>query len=223
MAIDREALNKALMEGLGTIGRDSPIGPLYGDLYSEATPLPKRDVDAAKKLLADAGFGSSLQIELVYPPDEEGSTQIAQILRSQLKEVGVDVTLNASTKYYDDVPNNWLDANFAITFWASRADPQAYLDLMLHSAVKDQDLGKWNESHFADEELDKNIDAARTESDVKKRASYMAEIQRILIERGPGFITYFKPNLAALSTRVKGIELAPDTGMTSFSTAELSS
>lgn len=222
LAIDRAALNKALTEGLGSVGRDSPIGPLYGDLYSEATPFPKRDVEAAKKLLAEAGYKDGLQIELVYPPDEEGSTQIAQILRSQLKEVGVDVTLNGFAKYYDDVPNNWLEANFAITFWASRPDPQTYLDLMLHSGSKGSDLGKWNEAHVADADLDKNIDAARIEPDPKKRAGYTAEIQRILIERGSAYITFFKPNLAALSKRVKGIELAPDAGMTTFSTAEIS-
>lgn len=222
LAIDRAALNQTVLEGLGDPGRDSPIGPLYGDFYTEATPLPARNVEEAKKLLATAGYENGFDITLYYPEGEENSDDIAQLVASQWKQAGVNVALQSlkSDAYYGDGPNNWLDADLAITFWASRPDPQNYLDLMLHSNTGGE-LGKWNEAHLADEELDKNIDAARTEPDVKKRAGYMAEIQRIMIERGPGYIPFFRPLLAARRSNVSGIELAPDPGLTSFSTAEI--
>lgn len=224
LAMNRDEVNKAIFQGLATPGRDTPIGPLYGDLYSEATPVPKRDVAAAKQLLADAGYPNGLDIDFYVPQGEEGSDELAQVLQAQWKEAGINVKLQIvpQSVYYSDKPNNWLDADLAVTFWASRPDPQAYLDLAWRSK-EGTDLGKWNEAHFSDPELDKLIDAARIETDTKKRAQDFAEIQRILIERGPSYIPYFQPLFVAQSKKVSGIDPAGDVGLTTFASATIQS
>ena len=211
LAMDRDAINKAAFQGLGAIGRDSPIGPLYKDYYTEATPLPKRDPAAAKKLLEEAGYKDGLTMDF-YVADATGYADIAQVLQAQWKEAGITVNLKVTPQsvYYSDAPNNWLDADLGMTGWSTRPDPQIYMDVMIKSD------GYWNEAHWKDEEVDKQIAAAASTTDVKERAKAYAEIQRIMIERGPSYIPVFTPLLAAQSKKVQGIDLAAFSGMTDF-------
>jgi hypothetical protein len=44
LATDRQAVYDLVQQGFGKIGRDSPIGPMYKQYYSEETPLPQRDI-----------------------------------------------------------------------------------------------------------------------------------------------------------------------------------
>ncbi|MEP7284245.1 MAG: ABC transporter substrate-binding protein [Chloroflexota bacterium] len=217
LSIDRDGLNKAVIQGLGAPGQDTPIGPLYKDFYSTATPLPKRDVAAAKALLEKAGYKDGLALDFYAPQGEFNADDLAQALQAQLKEAGITLTLKLvqPSVYYDKGPNTWLESTFGLTNWASRPDPQSYLDLIYKTGAD------YNEAHYSNPDLDKLIDAARVEVDVKKRATIMADIQKILIESGPSFIPYFYPLLAAQSKKVSGIEVAPDPGLTSFANAAI--
>jgi len=62
-AVDRKAILEGSFEGLGVTGRDTPIGPAYGDYYLEV-PEPKRDIAKAKRLLEEAGYGDGLTVTL---------------------------------------------------------------------------------------------------------------------------------------------------------------
>jgi peptide/nickel transport system substrate-binding protein len=87
-AIDKEAY-KELLNGYGTIigGPVPPTDPWYEDL----TKVAPYDPAAAKAALEKAGYGSGLKVTLIwpniYPPNQ------AEFVASQLKDVGVDVTI----------------------------------------------------------------------------------------------------------------------------------
>jgi peptide/nickel transport system substrate-binding protein len=70
----------------------------------------------------------------------------------------------------------------------------------------------WNEAHFCDEEFDRLADVAGSSLDEAERAEAYAEIQRILIERGPLIIPFFFPQLAVHSDVVEGIEIKAFSG-----------
>ncbi|MCJ7659223.1 MAG: ABC transporter substrate-binding protein, partial [Anaerolineales bacterium] len=90
LATDREAIYQLVLQGYGKVGRDSPIGPLYSQYYTEETPLPERDVDAAKSLLAEAGYPDGLELTL-HTPDTGNRPNLAVVLKEQWSEAGVDV------------------------------------------------------------------------------------------------------------------------------------
>ncbi len=217
LAIDRDAINKAVFQGLATPGRDTPVGPLYGDLFTDKTNLPKRDVAAAKKLLADAGYPDGIKFDLAVPQGEQNADELAQVLQAQWKEAGINVEIKLidQSVYYGDAksPLYWLEADLAITFWASRPDPQIYMDQLYKTGAD------YNEAHYSDADLDKLIDSARIETDKAKRAAIFADIQKALIDRGPSIIPYFQPVFSAHSKKVSGILLAADQGLTNFSNA----
>jgi peptide/nickel transport system substrate-binding protein len=215
LATDRAAAAEAIYGGLATPGQDTPIGPLYGDYFAEDVQAPARDVEAARALLAEAGFAEGLDLDFYLPQGEFNADELAQVLQQQWAEVGIRVTLRPTPPniYYSEGPNNWLEAQLGLTNWATRPDPQVYLDVSVKTGAV------YNEAKYSDPEVDALIDQARTETDVEARAEIMSDIQRILVERGPFIIPYFQPALAAQSANVSGIELIADPGLTSFADA----
>ena len=126
---------------------------------------------------------------------------MATIMKEQMAEAGItiDIQLVPPDVYYG-ADNLWLEADFAMTDWGSRATPQSYLDLAYTCAAN------WNESHYCDPELDELAAQAAVELDTEKRAELYAEIQEIFMDRGPLIVAYFTNNLFGAHKKVKGIK-----------------
>lgn len=211
MTIDRQAIFQLVQQGLGALGRDTPIGPMYKDFYTESIPLPKQDIAGAKKLLSDAGYPNGLDLTLQLP-DAQNFPDLAAVLKDQLAQAGINVAISVEPEnvYYAAGQNGWLEAPFGITGWGSRPYPQFYLDVMLECGAK------WNESHFCDQTFDQQAKIAGTSMDKQAQINAYDQIQKILIERGPIIVPYFFPQLAATSDKVQGFTLNPFYGRTDF-------
>jgi peptide/nickel transport system substrate-binding protein len=197
-AIDRKAILDGAFQGLGVTGRDTPFGPAYADYYLNVPELP-RDLSKAKKLLAEAGYASGLKVTLTTQQSSPVPA-MATILKEQLAEAGVtvDIQLVPPDVYYG-ADNLWLEADFSITDWGARATPQPYLELAYTSGAQ------WNESHWADPEVDALSKQAAGEADRAKRAEIYKKVQRIFIERGPVLVPFFSNSLWGASRKLKGI------------------
>ena len=198
-ATDRSAILEGAIGGLGTVGRDTPIGPSYPDFYLDV-PEPKRDVEKAKELLAAAGYADGLDIT-IHTQQQSPVPAIATIWKEQLAEAGVNVEIQLvpSEVYYSEM---WLEVDFGITDWGPRPYPQPYLDLAYTSGAP------WNETYWTDAELDELALAAAKEMDHEKRVALYKEIQEIFIDRGPVIIPFFIDNLWGARANVKGIRPA---------------
>jgi peptide/nickel transport system substrate-binding protein len=215
LATDRTALFELVQQGYGAVGRDSPIGPLYADYYSQDALLPARDVNAARDLLAEAGYTNGITLEL-HTPDTENRPDLAAALKDQWQEAGIniDVVVEPESVYYGD--DGWLEVDLGITGWGSRPYPQFYLDVML---VCD---AKWNEAHWCDAEFDQLVETAGTTLDEDERIEAYREIQRILIERGPIIVPYFSATNAAINSQFTGFQLKAFPGRTDLRDVSLS-
>lgn len=215
LATDRKEIFELVQQGYGAVGRDSPIGPLYTTYYSEETPLPSRDVQAAIDLLQKAGYEQGdLQLEM-SAPDTGGRPDLAAVIKAQWEEAGVlvDINIVPESVYYGD--NLWLEANLGITGWGSRPVPQFYLDTMLVTGAR------WNESKFSDEELDALAALTGTTLDENERIEAYEEIQRILIERGPVIVPYFFAQFGVIRDQFEGFELKAFAGRTDLRNVSL--
>jgi peptide/nickel transport system substrate-binding protein len=196
---DRAAILDGAVDGLGTTGRDTPIGPAYGDFYLDV-PEPVRDVEKAKALLAEAGFGDGLDI-VITTQESSPVPAIATIWKEQMAEIGVNVEIQlVPSDVYYGADNMWLEAPFGITDWGARPSPQPYLDLAYVTGAQ------WNESHWSDPELDELAALAAKEMDPDERIRLYHQIQEIFIERGPVIIPFFINNLWGASTELQGLE-----------------
>lgn len=118
-AIDIEAIDKRVMRGLAT-----PVPLLIAPQLFEGSKDIKRwpyDVDAAKKLLADAGYPDGFSVSMDCPNDRYvNDEQICQAVVSMLAKIGVTVNLNAQpkSKYFAKVlaPGGY-DTDFYLLGW----------------------------------------------------------------------------------------------------------
>lgn len=201
LATDRSAILQAARLGYGVAGRDTPIGPAFGDYYL-AVPEPKRDVAKAKALLKEAG-AENLKIT-VMAQNSFDVPKIATVWKEQLAEAGVTLDINVVPvdSYYQD--DGWLQVDYGITDWGSRATPQPYLQLAYVTGAK------WNESHWSDPELDQLAAQVASEMDHAKRVELYKKIQRIFVDRGPIIVPYFEKSIVAILPKVKGVAVHPD-------------
>ncbi|GAB4445214.1 MAG: ABC transporter substrate-binding protein [Chloroflexi bacterium OHK40] len=215
LATDRQAIFETVTLGLGAVGRDSPIGPLYAAYYNEETPIPPRDPARARELLAEAGFADGLTLDF-HVPDSGDRPDLAVVLKEQWAEAGitVNVIVEPESVYYGE--NGWLEVDLGITGWGSRPYPQFYLDTMLVTGAV------WNESKFSDPEFDQLAQTAGTSLDEAERVAAYKEIQRILIERGPVIIPYFFASLGAVREGFEGFELRAFPGRTDLAAVRAS-
>ena len=196
LATDRKAILDVAFEGMGVTGRDTPIGPSYGEFYLDV-PEPQRYLEKARELLAEAGYPDGFTFTL-HAMTLSPVPSIATIWKEQLADIGVevDIQLAPAEVYYE----NWLEVQFGITDWAARPYPQPYLDLAYRCGAP------WNETHWCDDEHDQLARAASMEMDPDERVRLYHEIQEIFMERGPIIIPFFVDNLWGASTDLKGIQ-----------------
>jgi len=214
-ATNREATLNAVQLGYGVVGRDSPVGPMFTGLFDPSVEALPFDPDFARDLLADAGYADGLTLDL-YAPDSGSRPLLAQALKAQWAEVGVEVNLQIVPESFYWSDEGWLEVDLGITNWGSRPYPQFYLTQMFTCDALPP--AGWNEARFCDEAFDDLVALAGSTTDPDELVATYSQIQRILAEEGPVLILYFWPQVAAYRDVFGGVELKPFAGRTDFRT-----
>ena len=211
LATDRDAIWERVQLGYGAVGKDSPIGPAFGQYFLHDAEVPARDPGAAAALLAEAGYPDGLDMTL-HAPNSGNFPDLTQALASQWEEAGirVEIQLEDENTYWSEL---WDQVDLGTTGWGARPVPQLFLDLAYHSE------GPWNESHYSNERVDKLIEIARSSLDQDARAAAYKEIQQIFLEDGPIVVPYFFAQFMVLASHISGVELQPFAGRTNFNQA----
>jgi peptide/nickel transport system substrate-binding protein len=121
-AIDREALNQVVFEGQYMTGNQW-AAPGNG-WYDETHPLPARDVERARALLAEAGVQTPLNVELTTG-NSPVAMQAGQVIQSMAAEAGFNIQLRATefaTLLTENVAGNF---DMSLQGWSGRIDPDA--------------------------------------------------------------------------------------------------
>jgi peptide/nickel transport system substrate-binding protein len=210
MTLDRPKIIKQLFNGFGDPGNDAgPFAPVY-PVTDKKLPQRHQDLAAAKKLLAKAGYPRGFKVTLTAPQFAE-IPQLAQILSSSVKKIGIDMPLSLVTydAYYAGTysggatgrgTNPWLNSPIDITDWAHRSVP----NVVLGSAFKTG--GVWNAADYSNKKIDALIGSFFGAVSLKDQKKYSAQIMKILQHDTPVIFPYFfKWNVAA-SKRVKGFQ-----------------
>lgn len=203
-ALDRPALLESVGSGVGQLGNDHLIAPLYP---AAPTGLAQRARDRQRvaDLLKSAGV-EQLAFPLTFDPPNK---DLAVTLANQLKQVGITVTLSqrTSAEFYGgdqrkDTP--WLFTQANLVSWAGRPVPSQFIIPMVKSG------GIWNGSKYANPALDAAADAydsATTDAERKAKAEVIA---RTLNEDVPAIIAYWAGTVRAYNSRkVTGVHAHP--------------
>jgi peptide/nickel transport system substrate-binding protein len=203
LIVDRDAMVEQVLAGYGRVAND-----LYSPLdaaYAKDLPQRKQDLDAAKKLLADAGK-SDLTIDLFAPNDTAGLPEMVQLFAEQAK--GAGITVNAQVidggTYWGD---EYLKRTFAVDYWGTR-------NFLLQVAAGSlKDVSPYPDDHWPPEgsTFEDDYKAALAETDDTKRKVITDKMQKELYETGGLIIPFFQNLLDAYNGRVQGLVARPNT------------
>jgi len=208
LAFDRQALVDQVLAGKGSLGNDHPISPVYA-YWDSTQPQKTKDVEAAKKLLTAAGK-TGLKVDM-YVPKLQEIPQLAEVLQTQLKDIGVEANLKviSTDTFYDHwckVYNSKVEPagcdggeDFGIVDYGNRGTPDVYL-------VKAYATGEWNSAHYISQPFNDAVKKYQSALTLDDRKPPIAEVQKIANNDVPYMIPYFYDSLTAWSNKVDGIQ-----------------
>jgi len=198
-AIDPNAVLQVAHRGLGQPGEHHHVSPVHPE-YAKLPP-PARDVARAKKLLAEAGYPSGIDVEIICRPQPAWELLAVQTMVEQWKEAGIRVKINVmpSTQYWEV----WTKVPFGFTTWAHR--PLGIMSL----ALAYRSGGPWNESKYSNPEFDRLLTQAEGTLDIASRREIMSRLEAILQEDGPIVQPVWRAIFTFHDKRVQGFKPHP--------------
>lgn len=204
-AVDRSFITKALMRGIAKPQR-SPIiesSPFFDDTI----PAYDVDLDKAKALMAEAGHADGMELTVDFiPGTKEQQQSVAEYLKSQLKKIGIEVTVRAAPDFPTwagrvggqdfemtmDVVFNWGDPVIGVH--------RSYLCSNIRKGVI------WsNTQSYCNERVDELLNAAAVEQDPAKRKAMYAEFQQIVATDLPIYWINSLPYHTAYDKRLQNV------------------
>jgi peptide/nickel transport system substrate-binding protein len=198
--MDHKQILDTAFKGLGQVAENHHVCPIHPD-YAALPPL-KRDVEKAKKLLAEAGYKDGITVEIANG-DTEGRwmTDVCAIFKNQLAPAGINLKINKmpANQYWEV----WDKAPWGYTAWTHRPLGTMVLGLGYRSGVP------WNETAYNNPKFDAALDDAEATLDVNERKKKMAVCEKILQDDAVIPQPFWRSVFKAANKRVKGHQTHP--------------
>jgi len=175
-AIDRAAINHAVWfdTALMTDVIFTPAVWAYDDAYH---PYLKRDLARAKQLLAQAGHPNGFAFELLTRGDNTGFQQAAELIKDQLQEAGIDVTIRLVANTAFTAARRAGEHQVAYGGTNPGLDPDGWVYPYFSSK------GALNsDTHYSNPEVDSLLERARTTLDPAVRKTLYQQVQRLIMD-----------------------------------------
>lgn len=200
LSIDRNVINRVAFAGQFTA--DNQMMPPSSPYYDQAHPMPARDIAKAKDLITKAG-GGRIPVEITFA-NALTDARVGQIVQSMAAEAGFDVKLvplESATAV-----ERYFAGNFEVFIgnWGGRADPDGNIYPFL-ACDGAQNMGK-----YCNPELDKVLNAGRSEPDSTKRKAIYDQAAAIYLSDYPLLPLYHPSWFFATRAEVSGIKMYPD-------------
>jgi len=159
--------------------------------FDVTLPIPRRDLKAAKAELAQSKYDpSQYTIEIGWVAEVPFEEKVALLFQQNMAEIGIKVNvvkvpwalMTERASKPETTPHVSL-----IYVSAAFPDPDALLYNMYHSKA----AGTWLSMEWLqDPEIDRLLDAARTETDQQQRLRLYKQIQKRIVELQPDIFGY---------------------------------
>jgi peptide/nickel transport system substrate-binding protein len=180
LSVDKKAIQRVVMEGLsfptamitppGVLGNTPELDESYGF-----------DLDRAKSLMADAGYGDGFEIQLDCPNNRYNNDEkICQAAVAMLAKIGVKVKLDAIPKaqHFPKIQKRVTD--FYMLGWGvSTLDSHYVFSYLIESK------GSWNGTGYSNARVDEITKMIASETDIPKRTALIDEAWTIVKSEMP--------------------------------------
>ena len=205
-ALDRDAIIRYLWAGSAR-----PAGGLLGAEHWAGDPALTGiayDPQAARHLLAEAGYGPDNRLRIVYKTSTNPvRLRIATVIQDQLAKVGIDADIRSydwGTFYGDIKAGNFQVFSLA---WVGVKMPDIFR-YVLHSASTPPagaNRGRWSSP-----EADALIERAERAVDLAEQARLYRELQVLVLRELPYVPLWFEDQVAVLRRGIEGYHLSRD-------------
>ena len=178
-AINRTAIVDRIMGGVAQAAGEFLPVPLFG---TSPDMRPDRfDPDAAKKLLAEAGFPTGFEVTLGTPNDRYiNDEKVAQAVAQMLTRAGIRTGVDAMTASTFFTRRNKRDFSIYLAGWgADSGEMSNSLVSLVASYDTATGMGPTNAGRYSNPEVDKLIGQARTTVDDKAREELLRKASRL--------------------------------------------
>jgi peptide/nickel transport system substrate-binding protein len=178
-AIDVNAIQKSVMRG-ASAPTGLMIAPGITGFPAELNKRLPYDVEAAKKLMAEAGYPQGFEVGMNCPNDRYVNDEsICKAVAAMLDRINVKVNLSAETKgtYFPKILSR--NTSFYMLGWTpgSYDSHNPLFALMATPGAGGQ--GQFNLGSYSNARVDELTKAVAVETDVKKRNAMIAEAMKI--------------------------------------------
>lgn len=176
LAIDKDEIINTVMQGSAT-KIDSNFSPAMAFFYEDSVEGHyETDVEAAKELLAEAGYPEGFDLKMTVPSHATMYTDSAQIIADQLGKANINVTLEP-VEWSTWLEQVYTDFNHESTIigLTGKIDPYDVL-------IRFVDGYSRNFINYNNAEYNEMIEKAILETDDNERATHYKRAQEILAE-----------------------------------------
>lgn len=184
MAINRPAIVERIMDGAAVPAEQVLAKNFFGT--SQTLEPTKFDLNAARKLLADAGYKDGFKIKMHGPAGRyTNDTQILEAIAQMFTRLGLDVEIETMP------PSNFFtrastgaggkpEFSLILVGWgAGTGETSGSLRSLMGTVDKAKGSGAANRGGYSNPALDAKLDEALRTVDDKKRAALLAEASEI--------------------------------------------
>ncbi len=175
MAINREAIQQIVMRG-----QSAPAGvlspPPVNGWTAELDEYPAYDIDAARALMAEAGYPDGFTIQLDCPNDRYINDEaICQAAVGMFAQLGITVNLSAlpRAQHFPLIAN--LETDFYLLGWGVPTYDAEYIFNFLYHG-RSEGRGSWNGTRFDNPEMNEMIVSLSSETDLDVRNQTIADL-----------------------------------------------
>ena len=222
LAVDRDAINRAIYFGLGVPSCNPILESHWAYLPFEC---PERDVEQAKALLAEAGYGPDNPLKLKYMPENIPVTQkMAEVIQQNLADAGIEmeIVIVDDATWLDTVwfgldcntadwPESRCWANIHKEFdlgdaWYTREpDPDGLMQSVFRADSSTSGFKGNNGMRYYNPEIERLFDEAKSTSDRAVRAELYRQVVDIIVNQDVPLIKLQSmPRFFAANRHVQG-------------------
>lgn len=203
-ALDKDMINEFVAGGNGT-PVSSAMLPTLKDYYVDLNDMygTTANIDKAKELLADAGYPDGFDLTIAIPSNYEFHMQTGEVVAEQLKEVGINVTIDAMewSTWLDQVYNG-RQYQATISGITSDLTPGYLLNRF-------QTDSKKNFINFASADYDALYQKIQDTLDIEQKKEYYKQLQQILCEDAGSAFLQVPANTTAIAKDLTGYKFYP--------------